>query len=292
MSFSVEDILRSHGLSSGSHLRILKSNTEPVTGVREGVMWYSPATRQTRFYVDGQFRDASGLQNGKPVLISPNGTIFELTITDRGQVVSEDIGVVQSYKDKLILRSPSGINYEIFIDQDGILSTSVTSFAPSTFTVILKSPQLKRFGLSVDDDGRIWTDSTYQTETGPWVLPTTEDGPSFEITVDDDGALWSTLVNKTNWGVTSPGKQAYLVEINNKGEIVTSLAKDVTGIDMKPKILNSPNGNYLIGIDDKGSIATSKTTEVGVDYIRMQASDGSTFKLTINKDGGLQSAKE
>lgn len=293
MSFSIEDILRSHGLGGSNRVRIIKTNTEPIEGVSDGVFWYSPATTQTRIFIDGKFRDPSGMQNGKPVLISPNGTIFELSVTDRGQITSEDIGAVQSYEDKLILRSPSGINYEIFIDQNGILSTSATSFEPSTFTVILKTPKQKRFGLSVDDDGRIWTDQTYQSETGPWVLKAAGDETlSFEVTVDEDGALWSTVVSQKAWGVVSPSNISYLVEINEKGEIVTSQIEDTSGIDMRRRVLASPVGNYYLGVNDEGAITTERTSEVGKESFKMQAEDGTMFDISINDQAGIQTKKE
>lgn len=293
MSFSIEDILRSHGLGNNSRVRIIKTNTEPIEGVSDGVFWYSPATTQTRIFIDGKFRDPSGMQNGKPVLISQNGTIFELSVTDRGQITTEDIGAVQSYKDKLILRSPSGINYEIFIDQNGILSTSATSFEPSTFTVILKTPKQKRFGLSVDDDGRIWTDQTYQSETGPWILKAVGDESlSFEVTVDEDGALWSTIISQKSWAAVSPNNTNYLVEINDKGEIVTSPIEDITGIDTRKRILASPVGNYYISVNDEGAIVTERTSEIGEESIEMQADDGTMFKVTINDEAGIHTEKE
>jgi hypothetical protein len=60
MSMSIEDILRGHGIGSGGGLQIVKSETEPTTGLGEGLLWYKPSNGLTQMYLDGQFKSIGG----------------------------------------------------------------------------------------------------------------------------------------------------------------------------------------------------------------------------------------
>lgn len=60
MSISIEDILRGHGIGSSGGVQVLKSETEPTTGLSDGVFWYNPIDDETKMYLNGEFKDIGG----------------------------------------------------------------------------------------------------------------------------------------------------------------------------------------------------------------------------------------
>lgn len=56
---SIETILQNHGIGggggSGDGIKIIKSPTQPTTGLRNGIIWINTVTKEPRMYIDGSF---------------------------------------------------------------------------------------------------------------------------------------------------------------------------------------------------------------------------------------------
>lgn len=60
MSISIEDLLSSHGIGSGSGsggLKVVKTPTEPTEGLRDGLLWINETNDEKKIFLDGAFHD-------------------------------------------------------------------------------------------------------------------------------------------------------------------------------------------------------------------------------------------
>lgn len=132
---NVEDILRSHGLGVGSGVEIVESETEPTTGLRDGLFWYQPSTEQTKMYIDGSFRNIGG-KGSIFTEISNQVTLgLDSASVNHGLVsFNKDQDLLFVYQGGIFLKR--GIDYTLNADGLGITTTSGTWVAGTIFDFV------------------------------------------------------------------------------------------------------------------------------------------------------------
>ena len=113
MSLTIEDILRSHGVGSGRGVNIISSETEPTSGLTEGVFWYNPTDEAMKMYVQGEFRNIGGSNGqffstllGRTTISAPTASV-QIPVTQ----YNPDVDVLLVYKNSVFIQS--GVSYTV-----------------------------------------------------------------------------------------------------------------------------------------------------------------------------------
>lgn len=156
MSLSIEDILRGHGIGSGGGLQIVKSETEPTTGLSEGLLWYHPTEESIKIYIGGKFQSMGG--GGGVAFTSSSGHGRTATVTNELVIPSLNVIPALDYNpvtDILLVSQngtviTEGVDYTInkaarkIVKVSGSWNTD-TGFG---FTTIIPTPIKEESGLA------------------------------------------------------------------------------------------------------------------------------------------------
>lgn len=99
MGISIEDILQGHGIGAAGSggIQVVKSESEPVTGLVDGLFWYNPVKEETKMYLNGEFREIGGGGSVITPIFGQTTTVAvtnEVTIPIANYVPGEDVLLV------------------------------------------------------------------------------------------------------------------------------------------------------------------------------------------------------